>query len=73
MSVLSFSSRFCLSQLESAGRMLKVTKAKLEDSGKYTCLATNAAGESQQHIRLSVHGNVNMLKNMSCKSVDCIN
>lgn len=44
--------------------MLKVTKAKLEDSGKYTCLATNAAGESQQHIRLSVHGNVNVLKNI---------
>lgn len=47
----------CLSQLESAGRMLKVTEARLEDSGRYTCLATNAAGEAQQHIRLSVHGN----------------
>lgn len=44
-------------QLESAGRVLKVTEAALEDSGKYTCLATNAAGEAQQHIRLSVHGN----------------
>ncbi|XP_075872115.1 hemicentin-1 isoform X2 [Nelusetta ayraudi] len=42
-------------QLESAGRTLQVTRAKLEDSGKYTCLATNAAGEVQQHIRLSVH------------------
>ncbi|XP_068563703.1 hemicentin-1 [Cebidichthys violaceus] len=42
-------------KLESAGRMLKVTEARLEDSGKYTCLATNAAGEAQQHIRLSVH------------------
>lgn len=46
-----------MSQLESAGRMLKVTEARQEDSGKYTCLATNAAGEAQQHIRLSVHGN----------------
>lgn len=44
-------------QLESAGRLLKVSEAKLEDSGKYTCLATNAAGEAQQQIRLSVHGN----------------
>lgn len=43
-------------QLESAGRVLKVSEAKLEDSGKYTCLATNAAGEAQQHLRLSVHG-----------------
>ncbi|XP_070688049.1 hemicentin-1 [Pempheris klunzingeri] len=42
-------------KLESAGRMLKVTEARLEDSGRYTCLATNAAGEAQQHIRLSVH------------------
>ncbi|XP_060933914.1 hemicentin-1 [Limanda limanda] len=42
-------------KLESAGRILKVTEAKLEDSGRYTCLATNAAGEAQQHIRLSVH------------------
>lgn len=45
-----------LLQLESAARVLKVTEAKLEDSGKYTCLATNAAGEAQQHIRLSVYG-----------------
>lgn len=51
-----------LSQLESAGRMLKVTGAKLEDSGRYTCLATNAAGEAQQHIRLSVHGKVKLNK-----------
>ncbi|XP_035509461.1 hemicentin-1 [Morone saxatilis] len=42
-------------KLESAGRMLKVTEARLEDTGRYTCLATNAAGEAQQHIRLSVH------------------
>lgn len=46
-----------LLQLESAGRVLKVSEAKLEDSGKYTCLATNAAGEAQQHLRLSVYGN----------------
>ncbi|XP_005733181.1 hemicentin-1 isoform X1 [Pundamilia nyererei] len=42
-------------QLESAGRTLKITEARLEDSGKFTCLATNAAGEAQQHIRVSVH------------------
>lgn len=55
-----FSAWLCiyrLSQLESAGRTLKITEARLEDSGKFTCLATNAAGEAQQHIRLSVHGN----------------
>ncbi|XP_035996829.1 hemicentin-1 isoform X1 [Fundulus heteroclitus] len=42
-------------KLHSAGRTLKITEAKLEDSGTYTCLATNAAGEAQQYIRLSVH------------------
>ncbi|XP_036375886.1 hemicentin-1 [Megalops cyprinoides] len=42
-------------KLESAGRVLQIVKAVLEDAGKYTCVATNAAGEAQQHIRLSVH------------------
>ncbi|XP_061680955.1 hemicentin-1 isoform X2 [Syngnathoides biaculeatus] len=42
-------------KLESAGRVLKVRGARQEDSGKYTCLATNAAGEAQKNIRLSVH------------------
>uniref|UniRef100_A0A8C9R6U4 Hemicentin-1 n=1 Tax=Scleropages formosus TaxID=113540 RepID=A0A8C9R6U4_SCLFO len=42
-------------KLESAGRVLEIVKATLEDAGRYTCVATNAAGEAQQHIRLSVH------------------
>lgn len=29
----------------------------MEDAGRYTCVATNAAGEAQQHLRLHVHGN----------------
>lgn len=63
-----------LTQLESAGRMLKVTEARLEDSGRYTCLATNAAGEAQQHIRLSVHGNLkkHTALSVSCVSVHCL-
>ncbi|XP_035384811.1 hemicentin-1 isoform X2 [Electrophorus electricus] len=44
-----------LLKLESAGRVLQIKDARLEDAGKYTCVATNAAGETQQHIRLSVH------------------
>lgn len=47
---------FLCRQLESASRVLKIVKAALEDAGRYTCVATNAAGEAQQHIRLSVHG-----------------
>nr|XP_055041763.1 hemicentin-1 isoform X2 [Misgurnus anguillicaudatus] len=42
-------------KLESAGRVLHIKKTRLEDAGKYTCVATNAAGEAQQHIRLNVH------------------
>ncbi|KAM3620522.1 uncharacterized protein V6R79_024924 [Siganus canaliculatus] len=42
-------------KLQFAGRVLKVTGARLEDAGRYTCLATNAAGEDQRHVRLSVH------------------
>ncbi|XP_023810079.1 hemicentin-1 isoform X2 [Oryzias latipes] len=42
-------------KLQSVGRTFTISEARQEDSGKYTCLATNAAGEVQQHIRLSVH------------------
>ncbi|NWX99119.1 HMCN1 protein, partial [Nothoprocta ornata] len=42
-------------RLESSGRVLQVVKALLEDAGRYTCVATNAAGEAQQHVRLHVH------------------
>ncbi|XP_067846589.1 hemicentin-1 isoform X2 [Heptranchias perlo] len=42
-------------KLEYAGRMLQIVNALLEDAGRYSCVATNAAGEAQQHIRLNVH------------------
>uniref|UniRef100_A0A674IMN9 Hemicentin-1 n=1 Tax=Terrapene triunguis TaxID=2587831 RepID=A0A674IMN9_9SAUR len=41
--------------IRSSGRILQIAKALLEDAGRYTCVATNAAGEAQQHIRLHVH------------------
>ncbi|POI31768.1 hypothetical protein CIB84_004481, partial [Bambusicola thoracicus] len=45
-------------RLESSGRVLQVVEALPEDAGRYTCVATNAAGEAQQHIQLRVHGNI---------------
>ncbi|KAM6456551.1 hemicentin-1 isoform 2-T2 [Liasis olivaceus] len=41
--------------LESSGRILQIAKALKEDDGRYTCIATNAAGEAQQFIRLHVY------------------
>ncbi|NIG57776.1 hemicentin-1-like [Pontoporia blainvillei] len=44
-------------KIQSSGRVLQIAKALMEDAGRYTCVATNAAGETQQHIQLHVHGN----------------
>ncbi|XP_063154493.1 hemicentin-1 [Candoia aspera] len=41
--------------LESSGRVLQIAKALKEDAGRYTCIATNAAGEAQQFIHLHVY------------------
>ncbi|XP_034265503.1 hemicentin-1 isoform X1 [Pantherophis guttatus] len=41
--------------LESLGRILQIVKTLKEDDGKYTCIATNAAGEAQQSIYLHVY------------------
>ncbi|XP_047376655.1 hemicentin-1 isoform X2 [Sciurus carolinensis] len=42
-------------RIQSSGRVLQIAKALLEDAGRYTCVATNAAGETQQHTQLHVH------------------
>ncbi|XP_053098888.1 hemicentin-1 isoform X3 [Hemicordylus capensis] len=42
-------------KLESSGRILQIAKALMEDAGRYTCVATNAAGEAQQHVQLHVY------------------
>ncbi|PNI67325.1 HMCN1 isoform 2 [Pan troglodytes] len=42
-------------KIQSSGRVLQIAKTLLEDAGRYTCVATNAAGETQQHIQLHVH------------------
>eukprot|EP00079_Xenopus_tropicalis_P024320 XP_012816895.1 PREDICTED: hemicentin-1 [Xenopus tropicalis] len=42
-------------KMESFGRSLQFKKTLLEDAGKYTCVATNAAGEAEQTIWLNVY------------------
>uniref|UniRef100_A0A8C2MET6 Hemicentin-1 n=1 Tax=Cricetulus griseus TaxID=10029 RepID=A0A8C2MET6_CRIGR len=42
-------------RIQSSGRVLQIAKTLLEDAGRYTCVATNAAGEAQQHTQLHVH------------------
>uniref|UniRef100_A0A8C5X6K5 Hemicentin-1 n=1 Tax=Malurus cyaneus samueli TaxID=2593467 RepID=A0A8C5X6K5_9PASS len=41
--------------IRSSGRVLQLGKALPGDAARYSCVATNAAGEAQQHIRLHVH------------------
>lgn len=36
--------------------MLQLPRARLEDAGQYVCTATNAAGQDQKSILLSVYG-----------------
>ncbi|XP_075384531.1 hemicentin-1 isoform X2 [Tenrec ecaudatus] len=42
-------------KIQSSGRVLQIAKALLEDAGRYTCVATNAAGETQHHAQVHVH------------------
>uniref|UniRef100_A0A8C3PW12 Hemicentin 1 n=1 Tax=Chrysolophus pictus TaxID=9089 RepID=A0A8C3PW12_CHRPC len=42
-------------QVLSGGRVLVLTSAQISDTGKYTCVAVNAAGESQRDIDLRVY------------------
>ncbi|XP_038398241.1 hemicentin-1 isoform X3 [Canis lupus familiaris] len=42
-------------KIQSSGRVLQIAKALMEDAGRYTCVATNAAGETRQHLQLHVH------------------
>lgn len=35
---------------------MKITEARVSDSGMYLCVATNIAGNVTQSVKLSVHG-----------------
>lgn len=38
------------------GRTLQILNAKEEDAGRYTCVATNEAGETVKHYEVKVYG-----------------
>lgn len=40
----------------SGGRLLQITNAQVADTGRYTCLASNAAGEKSKSYSLNVLG-----------------
>ncbi|KAM9324527.1 hemicentin-1 [Gastrophryne carolinensis] len=42
-------------QILSGGRVLTIANVQLEDTGKYTCVAVNAAGDQQKDFDLSVY------------------
>lgn len=38
------------------GRLLQIKNAKVSDTGRYTCVAVNAAGQADSRHDISVHG-----------------
>lgn len=53
MLVIELSSHW---QVLSGGRILALASAQISDTGRYTCVAVNAAGEKQRDIDLRVYG-----------------
>lgn len=47
---------FCTCRISPDGSTLTVTATHTSDSGKYTCLATNKAGEEDKVFNLNVYG-----------------
>lgn len=41
-----------------SGGLLKISKAKIEDSGKYLCWVNNTAGEETIQVLLTITGNI---------------
>lgn len=43
-------------QVLSHGRFLQITGAQVADTGRYSCLASNSAGDRSRHFNLNVLG-----------------
>lgn len=48
------------------GRTLQILNAQKEDAGRYTCVATNEAGETLKHYEVKVYGK-NPANPLACK------
>lgn len=42
--------------IQNEGRMLQIKDAKVSDTGRYTCIAVNVAGQADRKHDISVHG-----------------
>lgn len=51
------------------GSRLTVVKAHPDDSGKYTCVATNAAGEEDRIFNLNVYGRSSLFYNFGSNGI----
>lgn len=49
------------------GRTLQILNAKEEDAGRYTCVATNEAGETLKHYEVKVYGEIPALSFFTAK------
>ncbi len=45
------------------GRQLELRDVKVEDGGRYTCMATNVAGQIEKNFKVRVWGKKNILHN----------
>lgn len=52
------------------GRTLQILNAKQEDAGRYTCVATNEAGETLKHYEVKVYGETPSALGACC-SIKC--
>lgn len=42
--------------ITASGRMVQVEHARVSDTGRYTCVATNIAGEDEKDFDVNVQG-----------------
>lgn len=64
MSVYEFNMFLCCASY-TGGRVLQIPRAQAEDSGRYSCVAVNEAGEDSIQYDLRVLSEFNMSINLS--------